>query len=292
MAIPLVTLAEAALVAFPGEPTLAVFLVGGALAVAGTDDSPARLAASEHRENCARFNKAPLLEAQRLHLLRTSASARPREAKLSECMRSASTGINRIFVQFRDSEQNESLVFSTAVEYQEDSDGDLLGDSWERRYFGDLSRSGREDSDGDGLSNHTEFLAKSNPANSDTDGDGLPDGWEYKYGFNLQVNDADADADHDGLSNRAEYISGTDPLDPKSQLAIRVNHEIAGELTVSWPTEIGRLYSIYVLSSLTEGEWRKLPNFSNQPGTGRSMSYTHRISEKGEFLKLGVQIDR
>ena len=47
----------------------------------------------------------------------------------------------------------------------DDTDGDGLPDSWEMRYFGTLSHTGAEDSDGDGFSNKQEFLAGTDPTN-------------------------------------------------------------------------------------------------------------------------------
>jgi Bacterial TSP3 repeat len=52
------------------------------------------------------------------------------------------------------------LQLGTALE---DSDGDGLGDAWERQFFGDLSANPDEDPDGDGMTNLQEFRAGTNP---------------------------------------------------------------------------------------------------------------------------------
>lgn len=57
-----------------------------------------------------------------------------------------------------------------------DSDGDGVWDSFERWYFGDLSRKGRDDSDGDKLRLVDEFERGADPTDADTDDDGIPDG--------------------------------------------------------------------------------------------------------------------
>lgn len=46
-----------------------------------------------------------------------------------------------------------------------DSDNDGMADSWETTYFGNLSRNGQGDFDGDGLSDLAEFLAGTLPNN-------------------------------------------------------------------------------------------------------------------------------
>jgi hypothetical protein len=52
---------------------------------------------------------------------------------------------------------------SILIEVPIDSDADLLADHWELTHFGDLSEGRDGDPDNDGLSNHIEFLAGSNP---------------------------------------------------------------------------------------------------------------------------------
>ncbi|TFH23185.1 MAG: hypothetical protein E4H03_06765 [Myxococcales bacterium] len=57
-----------------------------------------------------------------------------------------------------------------------DSDADGVWDSYERWYFGDLSRAAKDDSDKDKLSLVEEFLAGSDPTDPDTDDDQVADG--------------------------------------------------------------------------------------------------------------------
>lgn len=105
-----------------------------------------------------------------------------------------------------------------------DSDGDGLDDDWERQFFGDLSRDGSGDADGDGYSDLVEFqqgtqpdaaavYPGNRPAEEDTDGDGLLDVWEYTH-FGTLDRGGNGDFDNDGASDRAEYEAGTDPTDP------------------------------------------------------------------------------
>lgn len=115
-----------------------------------------------------------------------------------------------------------------------DSDGDGLPDDWERKYFTDLSQSGANDGDQDGLSNTQEFALGTLPTDSDSDDDGLTDGDENARtktdptkrdsdGDTLADGDevnayhtdpAKADTDGDGTNDQQELAAGTDPSNP------------------------------------------------------------------------------
>ena len=95
-----------------------------------------------------------------------------------------------------------------------DSDQDGLLDSWEIRWFGNLSRDGKGDFDGDGVSDWGEYLAGLNPTNPDTDGDGLRDGDEVQiYNTDPRIVDTDGDAlvdGYDGHVSTNSYPAGVD----------------------------------------------------------------------------------
>ncbi|KAB1190456.1 hypothetical protein GJR96_15875 [Haloferax sp. MBLA0076] len=122
-----------------------------------------------------------------------------------------------------DFDQDSVLTFQEYVRgldpFDADSDGDQLNDGFELQYpsLDPLSvdsdnngvPDGREDPDGDGLSNLHEQNASTNAVLSDTDHDGLLDGAEVdKYG----TNPLDQDTDKDGLGDAEELELGTDPL--------------------------------------------------------------------------------
>jgi len=77
---------------------------------------------------------------------------------------------------------NHGLNGQPVVEVDTDSDGML--DSWEQQYFGDLSRDGTGDYDGDGLTDREEHDAGTDPTETDTDGDGFSDCIEIINGTN------------------------------------------------------------------------------------------------------------
>jgi len=65
------------------------------------------------------------------------------------------------------------------------------------------------------------YSAKLNP---DQDRNSLPDKWEIKN-FGAVGQSAAADDDRDGVNNELEYLTGTDPMDPKSKLELNERHD-------------------------------------------------------------------
>ncbi len=110
----------------------------------------------------------------------------------------------------------------------------------------------------------------------DSDSDGLPDYWMQQYfghiahvaGDNSQATD---DADGDGMTNIEEYVAGTDPT--KATNAFRVALSFAGNtLSISFPTVLGRTYSIETSSQLDAPIWSPVVVAVAGDGTTRSIS--------------------
>jgi subtilisin family serine protease len=88
----------------------------------------------------------------------------------------------------------------------------------------------------------------------DTDGNGLPDWWEMQYFGRLTRTDPNADPDRDGASNLAEWIAGTDPLDPTSNLHSLVpGSKPAAGFIVQWPSVAGKFYRVERSTNLITG---------------------------------------
>lgn len=171
-----------------------------------------------------------------------------------------------------------------------DSDGNGLVDGWEMHYFAALGNVAGDDSDGDGLTNETEYDLGTNPIISDTDEDGLYDGWEVSYGFNpLIATGKDgplADPDNDGLDNLGEHTAGTDPTNPASKFEV-VDVIIAGNsLSFRWQAKAGREYR--VLTSADQVTWGEVATIP--PGLDRLAEWLDdsEDDQPRRFYKLAV----
>ncbi len=83
-----------------------------------------------------------------------------------------------------DADFGRAYVFSPAAATGDvnDTDADLLNDTWEQEHFGNLTYNGTDDPDADGCDNACEFAAGTDPNVADTDGDGISDGDEIAAG--------------------------------------------------------------------------------------------------------------
>jgi len=89
----------------------------------------------------------------------------------------------------------------------------------------------------------------------DTDGDGLPDWWEQLYFGGPTNANPNLDSDHDGLTNLQEYQAGTNPLDPANVLLVTKLEIIGSNAVVSFPTVLGRSYSVEHTDNLGTTDW-------------------------------------
>ena len=100
---------------------------------------------------------------------------------------------------------------------------------------------------------------------------------------------AQDDADGDGMSNWQEYLAGTDPLDPQSNLQLRVQgvDRGTGRPQISFTAMPGIGYTLQYSDNVTSGIWHKLNDVSadsasriitlNDPGAASAPSRFYRV---------------
>lgn len=136
-----------------------------------------------------------------------------------------------------------------------DADSDGLPDTWEIKYFGDISKYGpQDDPDGDGLTNLQEFQYGTDPTKTDTDGDGFNDPTEIE--------------------------TGSDPLNPSSTpppvLAIDVE-----QVRLSFIAGNGKTNLIQASSDL-----KNWPTVEQIIGTGDKVSRTYGVTNGMRYFRL------
>jgi hypothetical protein len=94
------------------------------------------------------------------------------------------------------------------------------------------------------------------PGPLDANGSGLPIAWEKEYFGSTKIN-ANADPDGDGMSNLHEYLAGTNPTDPKSNLRITAvsGNPLGSTATLTWTSVPSRLYQVEERTNLTINTW-------------------------------------
>lgn len=112
----------------------------------------------------------------------------------------------------------------------------------------------------------------------DTDADGVPDEFEVANGMNATEGaDAAVDTDGDGMTNGAEYVAGTDPLDPASYLRLEIPEAGgaggAGGVRVSFLAASNRTYTVEARDVLDSSPWQRLAGVLAAP-TNRVVTVT------------------
>ncbi len=97
------------------------------------------------------------------------------------------------------------------------------------------------------------------PSGSDTDSDAIPDMWELEMtGQTNLLKSGTNDWDNDGLTDYEEYIAGTDPTDKDSQLKLTGLSINGTNLSITWSSELSRLYRIEENEDLTDADgWQE-----------------------------------
>ena len=124
----------------------------------------------------------------------------------------------------------------------------------------------------------------------DRDSDGMPDVWEADHGLDTNTNDASFDVDGDGANNYAEYIANTHPTDDASVFTLNLVAE--ANVTVSWDSSINRTYGLWSATDVSvENPWSPVPQMTNVPGTGGTMTYISPPGKSPVFFKAAASLN-
>ena len=122
----------------------------------------------------------------------------------------------------------------------------------------------------------------------DSDGDGLVDLDEAKFYGSYPLL---ADSDRDGASDAHEIAAGTQPANPGSIFAVKIDTDEGGKTKLSIPTLTGLEYTLQRRAALSQGRWETLPGFENVPGDGRVQSFLETPDGRNFFYR-GVIVNR
>lgn len=119
---------------------------------------------------------------------------------------------------------------------------------------------------------------------------GIPTAWKMQHfgSTNGPLTGAMEDRDGDGACNLAEYVSGTDPVNPTSKFQVSgVSIQGRGN-GLFFGTVTGRLYSVKYSDDLLAGGWGII--VSNLAGTGGPLQVTDTNDVSRRWYRVGVRI--
>lgn len=121
----------------------------------------------------------------------------------------------------------------------------------------------------------------------DCDMDGLPDAWEIHHFLGTEWCLPDDDSwDGDGYDNMAEYIAGTDPLDPTSYFCAGCE-PVDSLMNITWDSMEGRKYRLWYKNALDSGDFTPLSSYLYYPQT----NYVINTSGDQRFYKVTVELE-
>ena len=117
-------------------------------------------------------------------------------------------------------------------------------------------------------------------------GDGIGDIWQLKY--NAAGLAPTADTDGDGRTNAEEAGAGTDPLSPSDIIEVRNMELVGSDLTLHWPSQLGKRYKVQTTTDLTNANSWSETNADFIQGTGADLSVTLTAGATGTFYRVAV----
>lgn len=114
--------------------------------------------------------------------------------------------------------------------------------------------------------------------------------WRYGY-FSTTLNSGSAadtaDPDLDGMSNMDEFIAGTIPTNKLSRLAFTGTSSAANQITLDFPSVLGRTYRIQWTDTLvTPVSWNTLSNAI--PGTAELLHINDTMTSTQRFYRIQI----
>ena len=91
----------------------------------------------------------------------------------------------------------------------------------------------------------------------DSDRDQMEDTWETARLGSL-ARDGTGDFDNDGMSDLREFMAGTDPGNPNSQLRVIPAAPNGGQVTITWQSVAGKTYALEYKDSLDDPTWMRV----------------------------------
>jgi hypothetical protein len=129
----------------------------------------------------------------------------------------------------------------------------------------------------------------------DADKDMMPDAWEDSYGLDpLDYNDAILDSDGDGSINYAEYIAGSDPLDPLSVFSISSIVLSGNTVQIQWSSIEDRIYEVWSTESLINkfelisGQILATPPINTYYDAPYQLDSSTNITVRGRFYRISI----
>ena len=140
----------------------------------------------------------------------------------------------------------------------------------------------------DGRRSQISTVSSGKTYGEDLNMDGLPDDWQKQYwGTNPSMFPlVNVDSDGDGASNLEEFLQGTNPLDPRSVLKVKMVGTSQGRF-LHWNTQPGFIYQVQVSTNFNSG-WSNLGQQRFAPNYEDSM-LIESINDKAFYRVIRIR---